>query len=77
MAALVMWEYASIIVGAIVLLTILKRILIKPRPLGPACLKCGAHHGVSMCMYCQGHYCQTHVFREAHHCQEFRRTASL
>ncbi len=76
MAALGIWEYAGAAIGAVVLYAILRRMLAKSARAGPACLKCGVRHGVSACPYCQGRYCQTHVFREAHHCQETKRTAS-
>jgi len=64
-------EYAIVLIILAVVWLIYKRLKRKPTPTGPSCKKCGIYNGVSQCMYCNDHYCQTHIFRQSHRCQDW------
>jgi hypothetical protein len=68
-------EYATSALIIITIIIALKWIFSKHKQVGLSCKHCGTSHGVSRCVYCQDPFCQTHMFREAHHCQERKRDA--
>jgi len=67
-------EYAIIFAASVIVVLILRRLLRKKPlvPTTPPCEKCGTYTHVSLCQYCKKFYCQTHIFRKTHHCQDWR-----